>query len=248
MWTELRNRQPLLAWTAAAHLGVFLLCLWLSQVDGTELLGINRWIKPQKFGISIALVLGTLAWLWPVITAPATAQGRRRAAWILAVTLISEMVAITGQAARGVRSHFNTDSFLDAAVFQLMGLMILVHMGVYVVLIRWSLRVPASPYVWGVRLGLVLFLVSGLEGGVMAIRMAHAVGVADGGPGLPFVNWSTEGGDLRAAHFVGMHALQGLPLIGYLTGRTGIVLTFAAAWAILAGWVLVRALGGVPLL
>ncbi len=82
--------------------------------------------------------------------------------------------------------------------------------------IAWRHR-PHGPagYVWGVRLGLLLFLVGSVVGGFMIRQAGHTVGAADGGPGLPGLGWSTRAGDLRIAHFLGLHALQALPLLGW---------------------------------
>jgi hypothetical protein len=87
---------------------------------------------------------------------------------------------------------------------------------------------------------------------------AHAVGVPDGGPGLPFVNWSTDGGDLRIAHGMGLHGIQILPLFAYLLGRvkpdlpvgtaTAVVFGFASAYGAAAALLLARAVAAQPLL
>ena len=106
------------------------------------------------------------------------------------------------------------------------------------------------------RLGLAVFVVGSLLGFVLVANQGHSVPGPDGGAGLPFVNWSLDRGDLRIAHFIGLHALQALPLLGFLLDRTAAapavrlttVAGVAVAWLVVAGVTLVLALAGRPLI
>jgi hypothetical protein len=101
---------------------------------------------------------------------------------------------------------------------------------------------------------MALFLCAAVEGGYMSTLPGHSVGVADGGPGLPFVNWSRAGGDLRAAHFIGMHALQAVPIFGYaveklkLGAAAGVTVVFGAVYFAVFVLLFIQALAGRPLL
>ena len=102
----------------------------------------------------------------------------------------------------------------------------------------WKTSPPVpNAYLWGIRLGLLIFLLASLEGFAMIGNGAHTVGAPDGGPGLPGIYWSTKAGDLRIAHFFGLHALQVLPVIGYILGSTTLArrISSPAKWSVISG-------------
>jgi len=219
---ELRRRNRLLFAVALINLALAVLFTVLLQLDGRTLLGRNVWTKPWKFATSIAVFTATLAWILPSLSLGERTE--RLVSRTVAVAMLVEIALISTQAARGVPSHFNTATPLDTAVFAAMGVTITIST-LAVAYVLWSLvRDPpalAPAYLWGLRLGLFVFVVASFQGGFMAARGSHAVGVPAGGPGLPLLNWSLTGGDLRVAHFVGLHALQVLPLTGYAASRWG---------------------------
>ena len=207
-------------------------------VDPRDVLGAPAWLKPAKFAASIAVYTLTLAWVFAYL--PEWTKTRHAVSWITAVTLVLEIIIIDVQAWRGAASHFNVATPLDGALFTIMGLAITVQTlaaaGVAVAL--WRQRFEDRAIGWALRLGMTLTIVGAMTGGLMTRptpdqlnaaraghRMtaagAHTVGAADGGPGLPGTGWSVEHGDLRVAHFIGLHAIQLLPLGALVFARRG---------------------------
>ncbi|MFG2331971.1 hypothetical protein ACGFMM_20355 [Streptomyces sp. NPDC048604] len=188
--------------------------------------GASLWAKPFKFAISFVAYCPTLAWMISLL------PRARRAAWwagtVVAAACAVEMAIITVQAARGHHSHFNRVTPLDSMLWDAMGATVVVlwagALVIAVLLLR--ARILDGAQAWAVRLGSLIALAGAAVGFLMArptpeqiaaenspTAGAHSVGVPDGGPGLPVIGWSTTGGDLRIAHFFGMHALQFLPLV-----------------------------------
>jgi hypothetical protein len=217
---EVYRRNRVLALTGWLHVALLVLMIGIAFFDGRTVTGINPWIKPSKFAASIAIYTFTLAWLLHYVS-----HYRRMVSfisWGTALVFVGEMICVISQAARGVQSHFNISTAYDASVFSLMGLLIAFNtlLVVITLLLFFGKTAPLPPaYLWGIRLGIALFFLASIEGMAMINNMAHTVGIPDGGPGLPIVNWSTRAGDLRVAHFLGFHALQILPLAGYSFSR-----------------------------
>ena len=219
----IRWHRPLLV--LAAAMGVLVVvCLVGLVVDPRESLGVNVWEKPLKFAISTAVYAVTWSWLIGQL------QRFQRVAWwagtISAILLLIELVIITGAAAAGITSHFNVSTPFNTVLWSIMaasiGTLWVATFMVSIILFRNSLGDRARTL--AIRAGALIalagmalaFLMTGPTAAQLddwqGIAGAHTVGLADGGPGLPLLGWSTVAGDLRIPHFVGMHALQVIPL------------------------------------
>ena len=243
-------------------------------LDRTTVMGDPTWLKPLKFGVSVALFSFTVAFMIGQIT-----RFRRFASLlgaIMAVALVLEIVLIDMQAARHTSSHFNIAQKFDELVFTTMGIGISLVLastaGLF--LITCLIRLQDRGLAWAIRLSLALALAGMSTGVLMTLPTpeqkaqlqagggfprsgAHTVGAPDGSRALPLTGWSADHGDLRIAHFVGLHAMQPLLFAWALTRRRkqwstarqailifGTGLSIAAVYAI----VLRQALQGQPFL
>ena len=269
-----RRRLVLVGATMLLVLGVALAGLLL---DPRVITGAPAWLKPMKFAVSISIYCFTLLWLLTFV------RGRPRlvglVSWVTAVALLVEMVVIAGAAALGTTSHYNVSTPLHTAVWATMAASIVLvwTMNLLTAALLLFQRLPDPAFAWALRLGLVVSLVgmgvafpmtqetpaqerAADAAGIDApIQGAHAVGVEDGGPGLPVTGWSTTGGDLRVPHFVGLHGLQALPLFGFLLAlfgpawlraghRIALVWTAGLSYLCLIGLLTWQALRGQPLI
>jgi hypothetical protein len=205
-------------------------------VDPRIITGAPAWLKPSKFAISIAIYSFTLAWIFTLL--PEWPRVRRVVGWTTAVALVLEIALISLQAFRGTASHFNVGTVFDGVVFAVMGIAIVIQTlaTIAVAVALWRHRFTDRALGWALRLGMTLTIVGAMTGGMMTrptttqldaaragerltVVGAHTVGGPDGGPGLPVVGWSTQHGDIRVAHFLGLHALQVLPIVALLARR-----------------------------
>jgi len=255
---ELDRRSRVLAVTGWIHLALLAGMTVISLFDSRLVMGTNVWIKPIKFAASITIYVWTVAWLLEYLRLPNWAK--RIISWGISISMLTEIACIAMQATRGTTSHYNVKTPFDSAIFSTMGAMVAnntVFVLVLLILFWVRRRELAGPYLWGIRAGLVIFLAASGIGGVMIAHGSHSVGIKDGGPGLPIVNWSTKGGDLRVAHFLGLHAMQVLPIIAFRISRrrnwtsrrtTAYVFALSGAYALVIALLYFQAIHGLPLL
>jgi hypothetical protein len=257
---ELYRREPVLVAFAAINIALMLPSFVGLLADTRTFNGINVWIKPLKFQSSVALFLLTFALFWPYLDkADRGRKAVRFSVWFVSIVSLLEVLYITYRGALAEGSHFNNTTLRDEILYAVMGLGI-VSTSVFSAWLGWRILrardvTPHADLRSAIGLGLVAGVVLGaLTGMYMSGQTSHWVGGLQSDAGGSFLfGWSRTGGDLRVAHFAGLHAMQGIPLIGWLAARylpanvRGVTIGATVAWSIVTLAIFVQAIMGRPL-
>ena len=246
--SELRHRNELLYFFGLICFISSLVFLLLSTTTSVKVYNVSAWYKPFKFAFSIFLYSWTMAWYCHYLQSFNTTLF----SWSVILLLGFEILYIALQAGRGQLSHFNLSTPLYSTLYSLMAIaataVTLYTAYIGFLFFNQSFSDLPESYVWAIRLSIILFVVFSLEGFVMGSKLTHTIGGPDGGNGIPILNWSTRYGDPRIAHFIGMHALQVVPFLGYyLIRNTKGIFLVSLLYALLAIFTLIQALQGRPL-
>ena len=258
-WAEFCSREPILVW--------FSLILLLSMIptaiayglDDRMLNGVNIWMKPLKFQLSLAVFGLTLVWLMPLASqAFRRGWGGRLIVWGFIVPALGEISYIVWRASRGEASHFNIETPIASMLYSLMAVGAVTITATSLVLAYGILRkdAPSAPSVFRLAaiIGLVLsFVFATVNGMSMGTNLSHFVGQPPmDGSSVPIFGWSLTVGDLRVAHFIGLHAQQVIPLFGAVLAGMNVargrlvLIAFSVAYAALTLFTFVQALQGRP--
>ncbi len=191
--------------------GLVHLVVWL--LLGGPWSGPVSWRKPFTFGLAFGVTLATLTWVTGYL------RLRSRPTWlaVFAAACLAEVVVITVQAWRGVASHFNLTTPVDAAFAYTAaggGAVIIGVTAVFAVAAFRPNPAVAPSMRLAVRAGFVSFAAALVIGAAMI-----AIGVvASRTVSLDAAYAAT--GNLKSGHAATMHGILILPVLAWLAART----------------------------
>jgi hypothetical protein len=241
---------------------LFALTILWSFVDPRLIEGVPVWLKPLKFAASFVVLFATIALVETRLSDPVrNGWTLRIVAWLMAAAFLSEMAYIMFQAARAEASHFNLSTPFHRLMYNVVMAAGAVALVACTAVIGWIARrdtgAAFSPALReAIWLGFLLtFVLTMGVAGTLSNLGGHFVGPhPDGAPTLPILGWSGVAGDLRAAHFASLHAMQALPLFALVLDRVAgpaslrTVRFAAVGYSALTLGIFVHSLMGLPLI
>ena len=246
---QLSNRNETLFYFGIICFILSIAFLLLTKLTTTQLYNVNVWNKPFKFAISLGIYSWTMAWYCFYLPS----FNINLFNWTVVILWSFEIIYIAFQASKGQQSHYNISTKVYSVLYTLMALAatIVTLYTAYIGFLFFNNSFPELPnyYLWSIRLGIILFVIFSFEGFAMGSRLNHSVGALNDNSNWLILGWSKTVGDLRVSHFIGMHALQVLPIISfYLLKNTILTMCLAFVYGILALLTFIQAFQGRPLM
>lgn len=257
-WRAYRRYDPTWFYSALGLSVLAIICLFAGSIDDRLFNGVSVWSKPFKFALSLAVYTATLMFFVGYLPAQYLRAGA--GLWIansITAVMMLEMAYIAIQAGLGEASHFNITTPFHGIMYSLMGIgaFWLVIAPLWLAWIIWRNNEKRDVMAFSIVIGLALtFGLGGGFGGYLGNQSSHWVSAAaTDADGLWLFNWTTKGGDLRVAHFFGMHAMQVVPLCALLLPQRlsantayAFVIGFSAIYATFSVQTFVQAVQGRP--
>ena len=245
---ELKTRNETLFYFGLICLIFSILFLILAKTTTAQVYGVNAWYKPFKFAFSTLTFAWAMAWYCYYLPD----FNVKLFSWSIIILLGFEIVYIAIQASKGQLSHYNSSTPFYAVMFSLMALAAslatLYTAYVGFLFFKNSFQDLPNYYVWAIRLAIIIFVIFSFEGFAMGSRLSHSVGAINDNSNWFILGWSKTVGDLRVSHFIGMHALQVLPILSYyVLKNTKLTIGLSIIYGLLALLTLIQALQGRPL-
>lgn len=261
VWQNMRQATAVLTWVGLMLVLWSCFTLMLPWFDSRLFQGVSVWVKPWKFQLSVGVYLLSLAYFMTFLpAAQKLTKATRYVVWVATLGGLFEVIYITLQGAQGLASHYNLSSVWASWMYTLMGIGAVALVSTALVLgvqvLRYSQAHLSDAMRHAVAWGLILtFVLGAFTGGYLGekVTTGHWVNTAcnsvcSDANSLPFFNWSRNGGDLRVAHFFGIHAMHFVPLFVLLLQlkRTWMAQGLAAGFGALCIWTFVQAVQGRP--
>lgn len=246
---QLKFRNETLFYFGLVCIALSLAFLVLIKITTTQIHNVNTWNKPFKFAISLGIYSWTMAWYCYYLPS----FNINLFNWTVVILWSFEIIYIALQASKGQQSHYNLSTTIYSILYSLMAIAatIITLYTAYIGFLFFKNSFPELPnyYVWAIRLGIIIFVIFSFEGFLMGSRLNHSVGALNDNSNWLIVGWSKTFGDLRVSHFIGMHALQVLPILSYYTFKnTKLTVGLSVLYGLLAFFTLIQALQGRPLI
>jgi hypothetical protein len=246
---QLKYRNETLFYYGLLCLILAAIFILLTKFTNTQVYQVNAWYKPFKFAFSTFLFAWAMAWYCYYLPH----FNIKIFNWSVIILLGFEIFYIAFQASKGQLSHYNISTPVYSALYSMMAIAatLVTLYTAYVGVLFFTNSFPELPqyYLWAIRMGIIIFVIFSFEGFAMGSRLNHSVGAINDNSNWFIIGWSKTVGDLRVSHFIGMHALQVLPILSYYVFKnTKWTIGLSVVYGLLALLTLIQAVQGKPLI